>query len=346
MTEIRTEDFDYDLPGGLVAYVPAARREASRLMVLDRDTGSLVHRTFRDVVTYLEPADVLVVNDTKVIKARLAGLKAGTGGKVEILLVRAQDERTWEVLVSPSRRVHAGTEIVIGGRYRCIVRERLEGAKRIVEFPDDEVSAVIDDVGEVPLPPYIKRAPEKFDVERYQTIYARKPGSVAAPTAGLHFSEEVIEGIRGRGVDVTSLTLHVGPGTFLPVKVSDPRQHTLEPEYFEIDGTCCESINRSRRSGGRIVAVGTTAVRTLETVADRVGEGQMEPMAGWTQKFILPPYRFKVVDVLITNLHLPRSTLLMLVCAFAGRELIMQAYEEAVRRRYRFFSYGDAMLIL
>ena len=346
MTEIRTEDFDYELPQELIAYVPVERRETSRLMVLDRNAGSLLHRTFREVVTYLEPGDLIVVNDTKVIKARLLGRKAATGGRVEILLIRSLGDRRWEVLVSPSRRVHAGMEIVVGGKYRCTVRERLQGAKRVVDFPDDDISTVIEDVGEVPLPPYIKRKPEELDVERYQTVYARSPGSVAAPTAGLHFSHGVIERIRERGVGIASLTLHVGPGTFLPVKVSDPRQHTLEPEYFEIDEACCASINRTRLSGGRIIAVGTTTVRALETVADREGEGKMAAMAGWTQKYILPPYRFKAVDGLITNLHLPRSTLLMLVCAFAGRELIMQAYEEAVRLRYRFFSYGDAMLIL
>jgi S-adenosylmethionine:tRNA ribosyltransferase-isomerase len=345
MTEMRTDDFDYNLPRELVAYEPAAEREASRLMVLSRPAGSIGHARFRDLPDFLDGGDLLVVNDTKVIKARLKGRKKPTGGAVEILLLRELADRRWEALVSPSRRIHAGTEVEFGGNYTCRIRERLEGAKRIVEFADP-VAAVLDHVGRVPLPPYIKREPEDFDSERYQTVYAAREGSVAAPTAGLHFSQGLLEALGHRGITRASLTLHVGMGTFLPVKVDDPRQHILEPEYFEIDEGCCRRIEETHAAGGRVIAVGTTVVRTLETVAERSGGGKLKPQSGWTHKFILPPYSFRVVDTLVTNFHLPRSTLLMLVCAFAGRDLIMAAYEEAVRAGYRFFSYGDAMLIL
>ena len=227
----------------------------------------------------------------------------------------------------------------------CRILERLEGAKRIVEFTDP-VSLILEDAGRVPLPPYIKREPQDFDSERYQTVYAAKEGSVAAPTAGLHFSGSLLESLRDRGVDRTTLTLHVGMGTFLPVKVDDPRDHVLEPEYYEIGEASCRKIEETRAAGGRVVAVGTTVVRSLETVAERSEGASLRPAGGWTHKFILPPYRFRLVDALVTNFHLPRSTLLMLVCAFAGRDLIMKAYSEAVRAEYRFFSYGDAMLIL
>jgi S-adenosylmethionine:tRNA ribosyltransferase-isomerase len=345
MPDFRTEDFEYDLPTELVAYLPAEEREGSRLMVLDRTRRSLEHTEFRCLADYLEPGDLLVVNDTKVIRARLEGTKAGTGGAVELLLLRELSPGRWEALVSPSRRLHPGTDIEIGGKYSCRIRERLEGAKRVVEFSGD-VPAILADVGKVPLPPYIKREPVELDLERYQTVYAEKEGSVAAPTAGLHFSENLLQGIEEKGVGVARLTLHVGMGTFIPVRSEDPREHALEPEHFDIGEECCRRINETRGSGGRVVAVGTTSVRTLETVADRFRGKDLEPLSGWTHKFILPPYEFHAVDALVTNFHLPRSTLLMLVCAFAGREYILDAYKEAVERRYRFFSYGDAMLIL
>jgi S-adenosylmethionine:tRNA ribosyltransferase-isomerase len=345
MTELRTDDFDYDLPRELIAHAPVAEREASRLMVLDRSVGSIAHARFRHLPNLLSGGDLLVLNDTKVIKARLKGRKKPTGGAVELLLLRELAGRSWEALVSPSRRVHAGTEVEIEGKYTCRVRERLDGAKRTVEFEDD-VAGILHDVGRVPLPPYIKREPEELDSERYQTVYAAKDGSVAAPTAGLHFSEDLLTALEERGVGTASLTLHVGMGTFLPVKADDPREHVLEPEYFEIGEACCRKIEETRTAGGKVVAVGTTVVRTLETVAERSGEGALEPQSGWTHKFILPPYSFRLADALVTNFHLPRSTLLMLVCAFAGRDLIITAYEEAVRAEYRFFSYGDAMLIL
>ena len=345
MTEMRTEDFDYDLPRDLVAYMPAAEREASRLMVLDRAGGSIGHARFRDLPGFLDTGDLLVVNDTKVIKARLRGHKRRTGGAVEILLLKENADGRWEALVSPSRRVHVGTEVEFGGKYTCRIMERSGGAKRIVEF-SEPVDGILEDVGRVPLPPYIKREPEDFDSERYQTVYAAREGSVAAPTAGLHFSESLIGELGRKAITTAALTLHVGMGTFLPVKVDDPRQHALDPEHFEIGEGCCQKIEDTRAAGGRVVAVGTTVVRTLETVAERSDGYKLKPQSGWTDKFILPPYRFRVVDALVTNFHLPRSTLLMLVCAFAGRDLIMAAYGEAIEAKYRFFSYGDAMLIL
>jgi S-adenosylmethionine:tRNA ribosyltransferase-isomerase len=359
---MKTDDYAYELPGELIASMPPARREESRLMVLRRPLestgpgaggvgsgpcGAIDHSRFARITEYLSPGDLLVVNDTKVIRARLEGRKSRTGGAAELLLLKPLAARKWEALVSPSRRLHPGTEVVIAGRFRCRVLERLEGARRVVEF-SDEVAAVIAEAGKVPLPPYIKREPEEIDLERYQTVYADKEGSVAAPTAGLHFSEALLEDLGERGIGIARLTLHVGIGTFLPVKTDDPRDHALEPEYFEIDQACCDAINRTRSRGRRIVAVGTTSVRTLETVAEQPGAhgAEFTPRSGWTPKFILPPYDFKAVDALITNFHLPRSTLLMLVCAFAGREFILDAYREAIRERYRFFSYGDAMLIL
>ena len=366
---MKTDDYAYELPGELIAYMPSPEREGSRLMVLRRkggcaggecgragaeasDAGSgaggaVEHSRFSDIADYLKPGDLVVVNDTRVIRARLEGRKKDTGGAVELLLLKPIADRRWEALVSPSRRLHPGTEVVIGDRFQGRVLERLEGARRVVEFSDD-VATVIAEAGKVPLPPYIKREAEEIDLERYQTVYADKEGSVAAPTAGLHFSEALLRDLKDKGIGIARLTLHVGIGTFLPVKTDDPRDHELEPEYFEIDQSCCDALNRTRRTGGRVIAVGTTSVRTLETVAEQLeGEGaEFAPRSGWTPKFILPPYDFKAVDALITNFHLPRSTLLMLVCAFAGREFILDAYRKAIDERYRFFSYGDAMLIL
>jgi len=343
---LRTEDFEYHLPEDLIAYYPSDRREDSRLLVLKRQDGTIQHTTFASVGDYLNPGDVLVVNDTKVMKARLRGHKQATGGKVEILLLRPHQGSVWEALVSPSRRIHPGTIISVGDRFECRVLERLEGSRRLIDFGETSVFRVMKEVGEVPLPPYIRRQPCEIDLERYQTVFARADGSVAAPTAGLHFSEGLLKKLVGKGIQIAYLTLHVGPGTFVPVRESDPRVHRLDPEYFEISETCCKEIVEARKQGGRIVAVGTTCVRALETAAEQAGEKIIEPRKGWTNKYILPPYDFRIVDALITNFHLPRSTLLMLVCAFATRELIMKAYREAVDLRYRFYSYGDAMLIL
>ena len=345
MTEVRTWDFDYDLPGDLIAYTPAEKREDARLMVLERSSRSIRHSSFRHLGDFLRAGDLMVVNDTRVIRARLKGRKQPTGGAVEILVLREIDPLRWEVLVSPSRRLHLATEIDLGAGYSCRITERLEGAKRVVRF-SHPVTDVLEAVGMVPLPPYIRREPETLDIERYQTVYASREGSVAAPTAGLHFSQDLLDGLRGMGVGMAALTLHVGMGTFVPVRDEDPRRHILEPEYFEMDEACCRSVREARLGGGRVVAVGTTSVRALETAADRSDGDDLEPRSGWTHKFILPPYDFKVVDVLITTFHLPRSTLLMLVSAFAGTGYVMEAYREAVRLGYRFFSYGDAMLIL
>jgi S-adenosylmethionine:tRNA ribosyltransferase-isomerase len=355
----KTSDFVYDLPEGMIAYTPAARREDARLLVLDRKAGTTEHTRFSDVVRFLRPGDVLVVNETRVIRARLEGEKTGTGGHTDLLLLREIEPGKWEALVSPSRRIHTGTEIVLAGGHTCRVTDRLAGGKRVVEFDTQDVMQLLDEIGEVPLPPYIKRRPDSADRERYQTVYARRNGSVAAPTAGLHFTDELLSAIEALGVDVARLTLHVGLGSFRPVKDEDPSQHILEPEYFEIDEACCSKVNAARPRGGRIVAVGTTSVRGLETAADRSGGSggsgargssgsapNLVPARGWTEKFILPPYDFRMVDALVTNFHLPCSTLLMLVAAFAGRETILAAYREAVSRGYRFYSYGDAMMIL
>jgi S-adenosylmethionine:tRNA ribosyltransferase-isomerase len=287
-----------------------------------------------------------VLNETRVIKARLAGEKRGTGGRVDILLLREIERGVWEALVSPSRRIHPGTEIELAGSHTCRVKERLPDGKRLLAFDTGDVASLLEQVGEVPLPPYIKREPLAFDRERYQTVYARRDGSVAAPTAGLHFTEPLLEAIAQAGVETVKITLHVGLGSFRPVKEDDPAKHFLEPEYFEIGETEAAAINRARARGGRIVAVGTTSVRALETAADRSAADALAPASGWTDKFIRPPYTFRYVDVLITNFHLPCSTLLMLVSAFAGRDFVLEAYAEAVRLAYRFYSYGDAMLIL
>lgn len=345
MTELRTQDFFYDLPKEMIAYSPAGKRDEARLLVVNRATETIRHTRFKHIAGYLRRGDLLVVNDTRVLKARLEGKKKGTGGKVDLLLVREAGPGIWEALVSPSRRIHPGTEISLGGGHACRITERLPGGRRLVDFCGDNVMRLLDEIGEVPLPPYIKRAPVASDGERYQTVYARNDGSVAAPTAGLHFTGGLLAALRRKGVEVGRLTLHVGPGTFRPIKEDDPAKHLLEAEYFEIDEECCRKVNAARERGARVVAVGTTSVRTLETAAQAV-VGPLVPARGWTAKFIYPPYRFKVVDALVTNFHLPCSTLLMLVAAFAGRRRILAAYEEAIRRGYRFYSYGDAMLIL
>ena len=348
MADFKTDDFDYVLPPGYIAYHPSNRREESRLLVLDRSAGSMKHRVFRDLVEYLRKGDLLIVNDTRVIKARLNCVKRGTGGRVELLLLRETEEGLWRALVSPSRRVHEGTELELDGGETCTVEKRLSGAMRLVRLDVGDVLALLREKGEVPLPPYIKRAAEAEDEERYQTVYADREGSVAAPTAGLHFTRNMLSTLDSEGIEIARITLHVGMGTFIPVKTDVPEDHALEPEYFEVGEETAGALNAARRDGRRIVAVGTTSVRVLETLADRFdgGRGEVAPASGWTAKFIYPPYEFNMVDALITNFHLPRSTLLMLVCAFAGREFVLNAYEEAVKEKYRFYSYGDAMLIL
>jgi S-adenosylmethionine:tRNA ribosyltransferase-isomerase len=343
---IRTQDFSYDLPRDLIAYTPAERREEARLMVLSRADRTTSHSRFDRVVDHLRAGDLLVLNETRVIKARLAGEKRGTGGKVDILMLREMEPGAWEALVSPSRRIHPGTEIELAGGRTCRIKERLSDGKRLVAFDTLDVASLLEEVGEVPLPPYIKREPVAADRERYQTVYARRDGSVAAPTAGLHFTEPLLEAVAGAGVEVVKLTLHVGLGSFRPVKEDDPAKHVLEPEYFEIDQAAAAALNAARAQERRIVVVGTTSVRALETAADLAGDGPLAPAQGWTHKLILPPHKFRYVDALITNFHLPCSTLLMLVAAFAGRDFVLEAYREAVGEKYRFYSYGDAMIIL
>jgi len=358
---VKTSDFDYQLPKGLIAQTPVEPRDASRLMVLDRMTGAIEHRTFRDIVDYLRPGDVLVCNQSRVIPARLFGRKVPTGGKVELLLLTKRGDDAWEALVKPGRRVKVGTvielerQMEIGGTK--VVGEVIgcTGAGgRLVRF-STPMEPLLDELGIIPLPPYIHEQLE--DAERYQTIYARVPGSVAAPTAGLHFTPELMERIEGRGVEFAFVTLHINLDTFRPVKTGTVEEHWMHAEYCELSPEVAEQLNRTKAEGGRIIAVGTTSVRVLETVSQGArskeqGAGEpfthhssLVPYEGWTDLFIYPGYRFRVVDALITNFHLPRSTLLMLVAAFAGKELIEGVYQEAIRRKYRFYSFGDAMFI-
>lgn len=341
---MRVEDFDYYLPPELIAQHPVEPRDTSRLLVLHRESERLEHRRFYDLPLYLRPGDILVLNDTRVIPARLLGKKAGTGGQVEVLLLRPLWGNCWEVLVRPGRRIPPGTEILFGkGELWAKVLDRTPQGGRLVEFQyEGEWEEILERLGEVPLPPYIK---EKLsDPERYQTVYASRPGSVAAPTAGLHFTPQLLKELKEKGIKIVYILLHVGLGTFRPVREEMVENHRMHAEYFYVDEEAARTINEARRQGGRVIAVGTTVVRTLETVA--TPEGEIKPRDGFTELFIYPGYRFKAVDALITNFHLPRSTLLMLVCAFAGRERVLEAYQVAIKERYRFYSFGDAMLIL
>jgi len=340
---MKVSDFDYNLPKELIAQKAIEPRDASRLLILERKTKKIAHRHFRDIVDYLYPGDVLVLNQTKVIPARLFGYKVPSGGRIEIFLLKPIEDNAWETLVRPGKRVHRGDVIDIGeGMLRAkIVDYTDEG--RIVHFESkDNFEDVLQKLGQVPLPPYIKEKIE--DPSRYQTVYASASGSVAAPTAGLHFTEELLEEIRKKGVRVTSLILHVGVGTFRPVKAEKVEEHHMHKEYYEVSQSAAQIINETRQKGGRVVAVGTTVVRTLESVADE--NGIIYPGQGETELFIYPGYKFKAIDALLTNFHLPRSTLLMLVSAFADLENIKTAYEEAIRQRYRFYSFGDAMFII
>jgi S-adenosylmethionine:tRNA ribosyltransferase-isomerase len=348
---VKVAEFDFELPERLIAQEPAARRDASRLMVLDRSTGAVSHRRFADLVGELRAGDLLVLNDTKVLPARLHGRKA-TGGRVEMLLVeRLRDHGgavTWRALLDGSKSVRPGAALTFQGGLTAVPVAREGEAWRVELFhPDGDPVRVLDDVGEVPLPPYIRRAagdPRKaVDRERYQTIYAAAPGAAAAPTAGLHFTPELLAALGEHGVATTSLTLHVGLGTFLPLRVDDVEQHRMHDEPFALPEATAAAIGRARSRGGRVVAVGTTVARTLETCAD--DRGGVTARAGRSGLFIYPGFRFQVVDALVTNFHLPRSTLVMLVCAFAGTAAVLSAYRQAIREGYRFYSYGDAMLV-
>ena len=338
-----TKDFYYDLPPELIAQHPLKDRAGSRLLVLDKETGKIEHKNFRNIIEYLNPGDCLVMNNTRVIPARLYGVKEDTGGKIEFLLLKRIDLNTWNVILKPGKRARTGARFVFGdGLLKAEVIEVRPDGNRIVRFEYDGVwEELLDKLGEMPLPPYIKEKLE--DKERYQTVYSKIEGSAAAPTAGLHFTNELLEDIKDKGVKTAYLTLHVGLGTFRPVSVENVEEHVMHTEHYEVSQEAADIINETRKSGGRIIAVGTTSVRTLETVAE--DNGTMKAEIGDTSIFIYPGYKFKVTDSIITYFHLPESTLLMLVSAFAGKENIFEAYEQAVKEKYRFFSFGDAMLL-
>lgn len=341
-------DYDYDLPDDRIAQYPAEQRDASRLMVLDREDHEIRHQTFRELPGLLSPGDCLVVNETQVSPARLVGNRLGSGGSVELLLIREEGE-LWEVLARPGRRLKVGAEVEFPGEdLLAKVEDVTPSGRRMVSFHGEaHLLEAVERIGRIPLPPYIKREGEPDDRTRYQTVYARTPGAVAAPTAGLHFTEDLLEAIRSKGVMVAPILLHVGPGTFKPVAVDDPREHEMDSEYYEISEDTADKVNMCRRNGGRVVAVGTTVTRTLESAAShRDGTWVLNAEKGWTSLFIYPPHTFKLTQGLITNFHLPRSTLLMLVSAFAGHEFIMRSYETAKEKDYRFYSYGDAMAIM
>jgi S-adenosylmethionine:tRNA ribosyltransferase-isomerase len=338
------KEFYYHLPEDLIAQEPLEDRSKSRLLVLHKNDGVIEHRIFEDIIEYLEPGDCLVLNDTKVIPARLIGARKDTGGKVEFVLLKRTGKDMWEILVKPGRRAKVGSEIIFGdGRLRARIIDYTDAGGRIAEFYYDGIfEQVLDELGQMPVPPYIKK--KLKDKDRYQTVYARYPGSAAAPTAGLHFTKDLLAEITNKGVETAYITLHVGLGTFRPVRVKNIEEHKMHAEYYEVSSEAAQKINSAREKGRRVIAVGTTSTRTLETVADE--NGQIEPKSGWSDIFIYPGYRFKAIDGLVTNFHLPESTLIMLVCAFAGKEKVFRAYEEAINKKYRFYSFGDAMLII
>ena len=341
--EMRRQDFSFDLPQELIAQDPLKDRAGSRLLVLDKETGETSHHVFREIKDYLHPGDCLVINDTKVIPARLIGSKVGTDAKIEILLLKRKEDNVWETLVKPGKKAKPGARISFGeGLLIGEVIDVVEEGNRLVRFTYDGIfEEILDQLGQMPLPPYITHQLE--DKNRYQTVYAKHSGSAAAPTAGLHFTPELLQEIEGEGVDIASVTLHVGLGTFRPVKVDNILEHHMHSEFYQIEESEAEKINRAKEKGGRVICVGTTSCRTIESAADE--NGHLRAGSGWTDIFIYPGYKFKLLDCLITNFHLPESTLLMLVSALAGREHVLAAYEEAVRERYRFFSFGDAMFI-
>lgn len=338
------KDFYFDLPEELIAQDPLKDRSSSRLLVLDRDTGEVQHRVFRDIVEYLRPGDCLVINDTKVIPARLFGIKKDTGAKIEILLLKRRENDIWETLVRPGKKCRPGTVIEFGeGLLSGTVVETVDDGNRLIRFSYKGIfEEILDQLGQMPLPPYITH--ELKDKNRYQTVYAKHEGSAAAPTAGLHFTNELLKQIEEMGVKVAHVTLHVGLGTFRPVKVENVLDHHMHSEFYVVEESEARKVNDTKAAGGRVICVGTTSCRTVESAS--TDDGILQAKTGWTEIFIYPGYRFKVLDALITNFHLPESTLVMLVSALAGRGHILDAYKEAVKERYRFFSFGDAMLIL
>ena len=337
------KDFDYELPEELIAQDPLEDRSSSRLMVLDRKTGDVEHRHFRDILDYLNPGDCLVINNTKVIPARLYGAKEDTQAKIEVLLLKRKENDVWETLVKPGKKAKPGTRIVFGdGLLMGEVIDVVEEGNRLIQFHYDGIfEEILDQLGQMPLPPYITH--QLQDKNRYQTVYAKYDGSAAAPTAGLHFTKELLSAVKEKGVDIAEVTLHVGLGTFRPVKVENVLDHHMHSEFYMVSAEAAEKINHAKESGHRVISVGTTSTRTLESAADE--SGRLKETSGWTEIFIYPGYQFKVIDALITNFHLPQSTLVMLVSALAGREHVLDAYKLAVQEKYRFFSFGDAMLI-
>ena len=340
---MNVKDYDYDLPEELIAQDPLEDRSSSRLMVLDRQTGDVEHRHFTDILEYLHPGDCLVINNTKVIPARLFGVKEDTQAKIEVLLLKRKENDIWETLVKPGKKAKPGTKLVFGdGLLTAEVVDVVEEGNRLIQFHYDGIfEEILDQLGEMPLPPYITH--QLKDKNRYQTVYAKYDGSAAAPTAGLHFTKELLQKVKDMGVDIAEVTLHVGLGTFRPVKVDNVLDHHMHSEFYMVSQEAADKINRAKESGHRVIAVGTTSTRTLEAAADE--NGRLHETSGWTEIFIYPGYQFKVIDALITNFHLPQSTLVMLVSALAGREHVLHAYEIAVKEKYRFFSFGDAMLI-
>lgn len=343
MKNMRKEDFYFELPEELIAQDPLEDRSGSRLLVLDKKTGKTEHRIFKDVIEFLEPGDCLVINETKVIPARLFGAKVGTDAKIEVLLLKRGENDTWETLVRPGKKARVGTKISFGdGLLIGEVVDVVEEGNRLIRFSYEGIfEEILDQLGQMPLPPYITHQLE--DKNRYQTVYAKHSGSAAAPTAGLHFTPELLKQIEEKGVDIARVTLHVGLGTFRPVKVENILEHHMHSEFYQISAEAADKINGAKERGNRVVCVGTTSCRTVESAADE--NGRLHETSGWTEIFIYPGYKFKVLDSLITNFHLPESTLVMLVSALAGREQVLAAYAEAVEERYRFFSFGDAMII-
>ena len=341
---LTTEDFNFDLPEELIAQTPLTDRASSRLLVLDRETKEMADKHFYEIIDELNAGDALVMNNTRVLPARLYGVKEETGAHLEILLLNNTEGDTWETLIKPAKRAKVGTEITFGdGRLKAIVEEELDHGGRIIRFVYEGIFLeILESLGEMPLPPYIKERLE--DPERYQTVYAKENGSAAAPTAGLHFTKELLEKIQAKGVHLVYLTLHVGLGTFRPVSVDNIAEHEMHSEFYRLTQEAADELNAVRDAGGRIVAVGTTSIRTLETIGTKF-DGAIQADSGWTNIFIKPGYQFKLVDAFSTNFHLPKSTLVMLVSAFAGREFVLAAYQHAIDEKYRFFSFGDAMFV-
>jgi S-adenosylmethionine:tRNA ribosyltransferase-isomerase len=340
---MRVSDFSFNLPVSLIAQEPLEDRQMSRLMVLDRFSGRIEHKVFKDIIEYLKAGDCLVLNDTRVIPARLIGEKEGTGGKIEFVLLKRINGDVWEVILKPGKRAKKGTRFIFGnGELKAEVIEIVEEGNRLVRFEYDGIfEQILDRIGIVPLPPYITKKLE--DSERYQTVYSKFRGSAAAPTAGLHFTKELLEKIELKGIDIAYVTLHVGLGTFRPVKTENILEHKMHSEFYSISKDTCDKINNAKSNMKKVIGVGTTSCRVLETAG--IDSGRIEPGSGWTSIFIYPGYSFKVVDKIITNFHLPESTLIMLISAFAGREKVLEAYDTAIKERYRFFSFGDAMFI-